>query len=713
MNILDFRTVFFLYLVTCFVGLVVSGILWIQAHRTFRELWLFVCDYLFQIAALSLVFLRGYIPDFLSIDVSNTLVLAGSIIRLEGLARFWGFRPNQIYNLIFLVVFFVVHTWFTFGVPSLEFRTINTSVGIFVISLQIALMAFKVKQHARIRIAWGIGLIFTIYSIISIIRIFKLQVWGLPSDDFLEGDSFEIFVIIVYCVLFMLFTYFLVLMINERLLNDLKIQHEKFYKAFHSSPSAILLTGLENGKIIEVNGNFASMTGYENNEVIGKTSLEIGLWELESARSLFVDILTDKGIVKDKEYRFRRKDGEIFYGLISSEIIQINEENLLISTITDISLRKKIEEDLIQSEAKFRILLEESTDPIFSFSANGRYLYVNKAFANGVGKMPEEIINKTIWDVFPPGEARKRVAALTEVIESGIEKVIEVKVHSHGADSYYLTTISPIKNRQGTVETVICSSKNITERKATEEKLENYALQLTIANDTKDKFFSIIAHDLKGPVNVILGFSELLAEKLVRYKNRAIKEYAEIVQTTAIQTARLLDNLLEWARLQKGNIPFEPEFVNLNEIVADINILMREVALKKQVTIEAFIPNQLVVFADTNMINTVLRNLISNAIKYSSTGGKVVVEATEQEDLVEISVIDRGVGISEEIRSTLFKQGLKSSNPGTANERGTGLGLILCKEFVDQLGGRIWVDSGLGAGSTFYFTVPIKNRAIN
>jgi PAS domain S-box-containing protein len=239
--------------------------------------------------------------------------------------------------------------------------------------------------------------------------------------------------------------------------------------------------------------------------------------------------------------------------------------------------------------------------------------------------------------------------------------------------------------------------------KANQEKLKDL-------NETKDKFFSIIAHDLKGPVSGIIGISALLKEEAKNLDIATIVQYAELINTSSLQTHQLLDNLLKWARLQEGKISFNPVTCELHLVVDEVILLLSDVAKRKKLLITNNVPTQLIVNADTEMLKTILRNLISNAIKFTPTTGKIEIKTSMRDSEIEIVVADNGVGIKAENISKLFMVDIAFSTHGTENERGTGFGLILCKEFVERHGGIISVESIPDCGSQFKFTLPYNSN---
>lgn len=240
-----------------------------------------------------------------------------------------------------------------------------------------------------------------------------------------------------------------------------------------------------------------------------------------------------------------------------------------------------------------------------------------------------------------------------------------------------------------------------------EKKVEEKTAELNDLNASKDKFFSIIAHDLKNPFNTIIGFSEMMKESIRLNDSVTFYEYAVMINTAAVQTLKLLENLLEWANSQRDKLSFVPLPVNLNEVIKDEFMMLEEMALGKNIRLESHVEDTLSIIADKNMLKTILRNLITNALKFTRRGGIVTVNTVTHKDYLEVSVSDNGIGMTKETMASLFRIDANPSTRGTDNEKGTGLGLFLCKEFVEKHKGRIWVESEPDKGSTFKFLLPI------
>ncbi|MBU8892434.1 MAG: tetratricopeptide repeat-containing sensor histidine kinase [Bacteroidales bacterium] len=258
--------------------------------------------------------------------------------------------------------------------------------------------------------------------------------------------------------------------------------------------------------------------------------------------------------------------------------------------------------------------------------------------------------------------------------------------------------------------TNVLLKEKINEADKSNKLLKESEEDLKILNATKDKFFSIIAHDLRNPFNALHGLTKYLLENFMDFSENEIKESLELVYNSADDLLELLENLLHWSRTQRGNIEFSPIEVNLSEIIINIFNLLKMNADKKEINLINEIPSDNIIIADYDMLTIILRNLISNAIKFSNKNNFIRISKKDSEEYTEISVMDNGVGISAKNIKKLFRIDVHHSTSGTSAEQGSGLGLILCREFVEKHNGKIWVSSTINKGSTFKFTIPKNNK---
>lgn len=245
------------------------------------------------------------------------------------------------------------------------------------------------------------------------------------------------------------------------------------------------------------------------------------------------------------------------------------------------------------------------------------------------------------------------------------------------------------------------------ELEARKIELEKKNVQLHELNASKDKFFSIISHDLRSPFTVLLGYTEIMSENVEMYTPDELKEDVINLQNAAKKLYALLENLLTWSRIQRGVMKYVPKPIDVYEIVQNNIRLFTPKAKQKQITLRTLLRQHLIASADYQMVDTVIRNLTSNALKFTPAGGSVLFSATQNEQFIEVSVADTGVGISEEAFPRMFRIDTHYIKSGTDGEEGTGLGLILCRELVEKNSGKIWVESKFGEGTTFRFTLPL------
>jgi signal transduction histidine kinase len=289
------------------------------------------------------------------------------------------------------------------------------------------------------------------------------------------------------------------------------------------------------------------------------------------------------------------------------------------------------------------------------------------------------------------------------------------KINEHKGKIYLLDDSSKslektyvIQNKTSSAEKEILTRLHEMEQlnSSLEILLEQRTSKLTEIVSTNAKFLTIIAHDLRSPFSSIIGILELLKLSLKEFNKQEIEEYVDIVYNSANNTLVLLDNLLVWAVSQNKEKNFKPVKINMFELLTEEIENLKTLADQKQISIVQFTGPGLNAIADLQMVRTILRNLICNAIKYTDINGKITINAVENKQHIEVSVKDNGVGITPEIRKKLFKIDYLHSTPGTRDEKGTGLGLLLCKEFIELHGGNIWIDSEPGKGSSFSFTLP-------
>jgi PAS domain S-box-containing protein len=413
------------------------------------------------------------------------------------------------------------------------------------------------------------------------------------------------------------------------------------------------------------------------------------------------------------EHRVYQKNGSIGWLLLRGLHIppQNNKPSRVIGSATDITERKNYEEELKKSEEKFRKVFENSGIGMVMVEPDGQFIKVNKAFCDITGYNEPEIIGKNFRDITHPDDLDKSVGSTNELLEDISKETSTIEkryFHKNGNLIWALTTLSLIRDPNGKPQFFITQIQDITNRKKYEEKLLRYTDELKILNASKDKFFSIISHDLRTPFNSLLGISEFIIQSYEEMSREEIKESISNIFRSSQKVYNLILNLFEWTRMQSGRFEVEKTPLNLSINVGEILNLYIQSAELKKIKLINNVSEEIYIVADKYMLETILRNLISNAIKFTNKEGNVSISAIRKGNFAQIAVSDNGMGISEENQKKLFRIDTKFQTNGTAEETGTGIGLILCKEFVEENGGTIFVNSEEGKGTSFFFTLPLQ-----
>lgn len=350
-------------------------------------------------------------------------------------------------------------------------------------------------------------------------------------------------------------------------------------------------------------------------------------------------------------------------------------------------------ETMFSAYALHEIITDEDDNPI-----NYKFIEVNPAYERITGLKAAQVVGKTVLDLFPETN-------LTSIKRYGEVAILGTKLQfeqfSVEHQKYFeIIAFSPQKGQFSTIFIDITQYKNAL------KAVQKSESELKEMNSTKDKFFSIIAHDLKNPFQGILGFVELLHNDLNEFSEAELKMVIEQVKEATENAYNLLLNLLEWSRLQLNRVTFSPKLVNLSSLAQQEIYILKTQAKAKNIEINLELEDETEVFADENMIRMIFRNLISNAIKFTDLEGTINISSNFLPKFIDIEIRDSGIGISQENIKKLFKINEQVVSQGTAKEKGTGLGLILCKEFIERNKGKIWVESKLGTGSSFHILLP-------
>ncbi|MBI9071551.1 MAG: PAS domain-containing sensor histidine kinase [Melioribacteraceae bacterium] len=419
-------------------------------------------------------------------------------------------------------------------------------------------------------------------------------------------------------------------------------------------------------------------------------------------------------------------------------ILNLSDEDTAIAVIFwDITDRKRIETALRESRRRFKDLVDLLPIPIFETDLNIKVNFANKAALEYFGYTLSDLVFGIPAYNFVHNEDKKKIIKRAKAIlnfkAQGIDEYKMVDING-GISTAIVYAGAVIENEQvvglrGVIIDIserknfelqinsqlneIKEQKNQLAEKSNKltelnKVLKKSEKELMVLNKNKDIFFSIIAHDLKSPFTSLLGFSEILSEDYYELSDNARKEMIDSLFSSSRSIFNLLEDLLAWARTQSGRIEYRPEYVDLSIISTSVNTLLKEKAEIKQITLINNIAKTCPVFCDFNMINTVVRNLVVNAIKFTPDNGTVSINVETPGEYVKVEIKDTGIGLSKSEIKKLFRIDVNVNQIGKSKEKGTGFGLILCKDLVEKNGGKIWVESELGKGSSFFFTLKRK-----
>lgn len=483
----------------------------------------------------------------------------------------------------------------------------------------------------------------------------------------------------------------------------LRLSEERFAKAFRASPDGIVISRVSDGQITEVNDRWCSLFGYNREEVIGRTPLDLTIYVNPADRQLFLSQLETTGSVRDLELALRLKSGEVRQMNVSSERLIIAGEACILSLTRDITERKRMEAALAEERNLLRTLIDNLPDSIYIKDTAGRHLLANRAAVQGTNYTLEQMLGKTDLELYPSEIASRWYADDMAIIQSG-EPLInqeEPSFDETGRIGWDLSTKVPFYDAHGNVIGLVGITRDITERKQAEEKLKQTLVELARSNTELEQFAYIASHDLQEPLRMVASYTQLLAR---RYKSKLDADADEFI-TFAVEGAtrmqQLLKDLLAYSRVNTEHRtpqPTDSEKV-LKQALANLQIAMAE--SKAIITYEA-LPTVLV---DETQLLQLFQNLIANALKFrTEQPPQVHISAEPQGQEWQFSVRDNGIGLEPRYAERIFIifQRLHSRR----EYPGTGIGLAICKRIVDRHGGRIWVESQPGQGTTFYFTLP-------
>ncbi|HKI77040.1 MAG TPA: ATP-binding protein [Ignavibacteriaceae bacterium] len=522
-------------------------------------------------------------------------------------------------------------------------------------------------------------------------------------------------------------------------------EKEKSYRDIVNSVSDAIFIQDSSGKFLDINEGALNMYGYERKDFINQTPEFIsapGKNKIELINYYIAKALN--GEVQRFQWWGIRKNGEVFPKDVVLNRGQFLGQNVAIAIARDIT--ERIESETIQNSLYSIAEITNTTDDINDFYKSMHNIIKEMMYADNfyIALIDETTGNLTfpyfIDEVDSPPEPKRPGKGLSEyVLKNGESllappKVVKKLISSKEIDDIGAPSIDwlgvPLKTLDKTIGVLVIQSytekirytekdkellafvsqhvATAIERKKSNDSIKKYSKELEILNKNKDRFLSIISHDLRSPFHPLLGLAKILATESDTLTKEEIKNYTNEIFELLKGQYTLLEDLLEWARLQSNSIRFQQKKINLYETIFEVTNILSENAIKKKISFNNLVNKDIFVFADRNFLRSIIQNLVSNAIKFSFENMEIMLEAKVNKniDFVTITVADNGIGMTDQARDNIFSKKAEHSKPGTQDEKGSGLGLILCKEMVAKHGGNIWVESKLNKGSKFIFTLP-------
>ena len=509
--------------------------------------------------------------------------------------------------------------------------------------------------------------------------------------------------------------------ITEHKLAEAALQaSESLYRAIlEASPDDVTIADHE-GHALIISPSAVKMFGYESEEkLIGRKVTDFFVPADKVRAEEHISLMLQGIKTGPNVYTGVRADGSTFNFEVNGAVISGtgSQPGKMIYVGRDITERTQVEAELKASELKYRELFEANSDgiTIFNMSPEGppsNIIDLNENAAKMVGYTREEMKLITPEEFEKDITQEKMGKRMNDLLSKGFSDFETIIKHKDGHEINVEIKVMMVNyHNQPALMNIV---RDISERKKIELQLQKYAIELGRQIAEKDKFFSIIAHDLRGPFNGFLELTELMADGSSSMSMEDMKKIAGVMKKSATNLFRLLGNLLEWSRMQRGITIFKPRYFAVNSRLHEITSLPQEAAFKKGIEINYDLPDDLVVFVDENMLESIIRNLTANAVKFTNTGGNVTVSAKSlPDDSVEFSVQDTGIGMSPHMIDNLFNIDVNTSRKGTSGELSTGLGLIICKDFIEKHNGTLRVESEQGIGTTFSFTIPGHMEEVN
>ncbi len=484
------------------------------------------------------------------------------------------------------------------------------------------------------------------------------------------------------------------------------------YERFFDRSADLLCVAGSDGEFLKVNRRWKEVLGFEANEIEGQSFA--GFVHPEDAEPTLAAIRMVKPDQPLRSFanRFRTVSGD--YCFLEWNINRFDE--FYFCSARNLTREIGTQAKLAESDHSYRFLPEQMSDVLWCFdTGSSRFTYMSPTVESILGYTVEEVLAKKFEEMVTQESLsvieEKLPAHFRQFLRQGINtpEITQIEMITKSGETIWTEAVTTFNTNKPDKLELIGVSRNITQRVAAEKRVKEQNEILTNLLVERNKFFSILAHDLKSPFHILLGFSDILLDSVQEGDHYTTKDMSIRLHTIVRSIYELLINLLEWANLQRDGVKFLPTKIRLSDTLAKLLTLYEHKTEAKALRIVNKIGQDKSVFADPHMLETVLRNLFYNAIKFTPRGGSITLDARRFDSVLEISVSDTGIGMPDQLASGVFSLGKFSRRQGTESEESTGLGLILCKEYVERNGGTIRFETEENKGTKFIFTVPAND----
>ncbi len=481
---------------------------------------------------------------------------------------------------------------------------------------------------------------------------------------------------------------------------------ERLRMAFETTPDAIAISRLEDGKCIEINEGFEKLSGFNKTEIIGHTSTELNIWLNVSDRDIFVNHLLEQQKITNYDCELRKKNGNIFPALVSAALVKFNGEDHIITITRDITELKTAYEKI----SLLSTTIEQNPIATLIIDINGKVVFTNKYFTEVTGFTQQDISND-IHMLFKKndftGVSMQEILARLQYPKNQWSSELLI-VRKDNSTFWALVKLSSISTIENTITHYLLTLEDITEKKKILDELLAAKNKAEESDRLKTAFLHNISHEIRTPMNAIMGFSDFLKESELPEEKR--KQYVDIIIRSGNQLLNIINDIINIAIIESGQEKLYPSVFNLVDVIKLVYQQYLPIAQQKNITLkcdEKLFENNLYLQNDKTKLTQILSNLVGNAIKFTDTGYVDMGYHLEENEIL-FYVHDTGIGIPTEFQKDIFKRFHQVKNKDKFYG-GSGLGLAISKAYIDMMGGRIWVNSTEGKGSSFYFTLPMAH----